>query len=164
MALTGKRRGRDGDKRPTLRFVEPESAAFMLDILVQRQKDGLTLKTRKAEKTAIEMDRDLDLNIYMDDKTRSTNEQVQNAPHSVISEALAVLPVAVPESWAMSALSSEELATMSSWSSASIAMTFASLYLTEFMDHLSSNELRRLREYITGNSSCSYEEHGAFYG
>ncbi|WP_219725228.1 hypothetical protein, partial [Streptococcus suis] len=65
----------------------------------------------------------------MDDKTRSTNEQVQNAPHSVISEALAVLPVVVPESWAMSALSGEELATMSSWSSASIAMTFASLYL-----------------------------------
>ena len=161
---TGKRRGRDGDKRPTLRFVEPESAAFMLDILAQRQKDGLTLKTRKAEKTAIEMDRDLDLNIYMDDKTRSTNEQVQNAPHSVISEALAVLPVVVPESWAMSALSGEELATMSSWSSASIAMTFASLYLTEFMDHLSSNELRRLREYITGNSPCSYEEQGAFYG
>ena len=79
---TGKRRGRDGDKRPTLRFVEPESAAFMLDILAQRQKDGLTLKTRKAEKTAIEMDRDLDLNIYMDDKTRSTNEQVKTPSFS----------------------------------------------------------------------------------
>ncbi|WP_213884949.1 hypothetical protein, partial [Pseudomonas mosselii] len=88
----------------------------------------------------------------------------QDSPRSAISQALAVLPVAVPESWAMSALSGEELATMSSWSSTSIAMTFASLYLTEFMDHLSSNELRRLREYITGNSSCSYEEQGAFYG
>ncbi|EHB7583716.1 origin of replication binding family protein [Escherichia coli] len=161
---TGKRRGRDGDKRPTLRFVEPESVAFMLDILAHRQEDGMTLKARKAEKSTAKVDRDLSLNIYMNGETRSTNEQVQNDPHSVISEALAVLPVAVPESWAMSALSSEELATMSSWSSASIAMTFASLYLTEFMDHLSSNELRRLREYITGNSSCSYEEQGAFYG
>ncbi|WP_264757292.1 hypothetical protein [Klebsiella pneumoniae] len=44
----------------------------------------------------------------------------------------------------MTALSDDELATMTSWSPASIAMTFASLYLTEFMDRLSSNELRRL--------------------
>lgn len=124
----------------------------------------MTLKARKAEKSTTEVDRDLSLNIYMNGETRSTNTVEQDPPRSAISQALAVLPVAVPESWAMSALSGEELATMSSWSSASIAMTFASLYLTEFMDHLSSNELRRLREYITGNSPCSYEEQGAFYG
>ncbi|MBJ8230788.1 hypothetical protein JHK59_28850, partial [Klebsiella pneumoniae] len=44
------------------------------------------------------------------------------------------------------------------------AMTFASLYLTEFMDRLSSNELRRLREYITGTVTGGYDAQEAFYG
>ncbi|THL46776.1 hypothetical protein, partial [Klebsiella pneumoniae] len=87
-----------------------------------------------------------------------------DAPHSVITEALAELPVPVPEAWAMTALSDDELATMTTWSPASIAMTFASLYLTEFMDRLSSNELRCLREYITGTATGGYDAQEALYG
>ncbi|HBX8014070.1 TPA: origin of replication binding family protein [Klebsiella pneumoniae] len=161
---TDKRRARDGDKRPTIRFVDQQSAAFMMEILENRKDDGLSLQLRKAEKTTTEVDHGLDLNIYMDHKTRSTNGQDLDAPHSVITEALAELPVPVPEAWAMTALSDDELATMTSWSPASIAMTFASLYLTEFMDRLSSNELRRLREYITGTVTGGYDAQEAFYG
>ncbi|SVX64206.1 hypothetical protein [Klebsiella pneumoniae] len=161
---TDKRRARDGDKRPTIRFVDQQSAAFMMEILENRKDDGLSLQLRKAEKATTEVDHGLDLNIYMDHKTRSTNEQDLDAPHSVITEALAELPVPVPEAWAMTALSDDELATMTSWSPASIAMTFASLYLTEFMDRLSSNELRRLREYITGTFTGGYDAQEAFYG
>ena len=43
-------------------------------------------------------------------------------------------------------------------------MTFASLYLTEFMERLSSNELRQLREYITGMTTGGYGAQEAFYG
>ncbi|WP_407214426.1 hypothetical protein [Enterobacter hormaechei] len=161
---TDKRRARDGDKRPTIRFVDQQSAEFMMDILAKRQEDGLNLQTRKTEKTAHEVDHDLDLNIYMDHKSRSTNEQDSDAPHSVITEALATLPVPVPEAWAMTALSGDELATMATWSPASIAMTFASLYLTEFMERLSSHELRSLREYITGMTTGGYGAQEAFYG
>ncbi|EBK3072106.1 origin of replication binding family protein [Salmonella enterica] len=161
---TDKRRAREGDKRPTIRFVDPESAAFMMEILENRQEDGLSLQLHKGDKKATEVDHGLDLNIYMDHKTRSTDGQNLDAPHSVISEALATLPVPVPEAWAMTALSDDELATMNTWSPASIAMTFASLYLTEFMDRLSSNELRRLREYITGMATGGYDTPEAFYG
>ncbi|AXZ45999.1 origin of replication binding family protein (plasmid) [Citrobacter freundii] len=161
---TDKRRAREGDKRPTIRFVDPESAAFMMEILENRQEDGLSLQLHKGDKKATEVDHGLDLNIYMDHKTRSTDGQNLDAPHSVISEALATLPVPVPEAWAMTALSDDELATMNTWSPASIAMTFASLYLTEFMDRLSSNELRRLREYITGMATGGYDAPEAFYG
>ncbi|MCQ6644995.1 hypothetical protein NO373_00425 [Escherichia coli] len=145
---TGKRRGRDGDKRPTLRFVEPESVAFMLDILTQRQEDGMTLKARKAEKSTTEVDRDLSLNIYMNGETRSTNTEEQDPPRSAISQALAVLPVAVPESWAMSALPSAELESIRGWSVDSIAYTFAALYMTEFMDLLSGHEIKLLKAFI----------------
>nr|MBK4237337.1 hypothetical protein [Enterobacter hormaechei] len=103
-------------------------------------------------------------NIYMDHKSRSTSEQDSDAPHSVITEALATLPVPVPEAWALTALSGDELATMATWSPASIAMTFASLYLTEFMERLSSHELRSLREYITGMTTGGYGAQEAFYG
>ncbi|MDV1811062.1 plasmid replication protein, CyRepA1 family [Enterobacter hormaechei] len=161
---TDKRRARDGDKRPTIRFVDQQSAEFMMDILAKRQEDGLSLQTRKTEKTANEVDHDLDFNIYMDHKSRSTNEQDSDAPHSVITEALATLPVPVPEAWALTALSGDELATMATWSPASIAMTFASLYLTEFMERLSSHELRILREYITGMTTGGYGAQEAFYG
>ena len=102
---TDKRRARDGDKRTTIRFVDQQSAEFMMDILAKRQEDGLNLQTRKTEKTANEVDHDLDLNIYMDHKSRSTNEQDSDAPHSVITEALATLPIPVPEAWALTALS-----------------------------------------------------------
>ncbi|WP_251280179.1 hypothetical protein, partial [Enterobacter hormaechei] len=67
---TDKRRARDGDKRPTIRFVDQQSAVFMMDILAKRQEDGLNLQTRKTEKTTNEVDHDLDLNIYMDHKSR----------------------------------------------------------------------------------------------
>ena len=136
----------------------------MMEILENRQEDGLSLQLHKGDKKATEVDHGLDLNIYMDHKTRSTDGQNLDAPHSVISEALATLPVPVPEAWAMTALSDDELATMNTWSPASIAMTFASLYLTEFMDRLSSNELRRLREYITGMATGGYDAPEAFYG
>ncbi|WP_211775639.1 hypothetical protein, partial [Klebsiella quasipneumoniae] len=89
---------------------------------------------RKAEKATTEVDHGLDLNIYMDHKTRSTNGDDLDAPHSVITEALAELPVPVPEAWALTALPSAELETVTSWSIDCIASTFASLYLTEFMD------------------------------
>ena len=77
---------------------------------------------------------------------------------------VAELPVPVPETWALTALSDDELATMATWSPGSIAMTFASLYLTEFMERLSSNELRQLREYITGMTTGGYGAQEAFYG
>ncbi|WP_227522418.1 hypothetical protein [Klebsiella pneumoniae] len=59
----------------------------MMEILENRKDDGLSLQLRKAEKATTEVDHGLDLNIYMDHKTRSTNEQDLDAPHSVITEA-----------------------------------------------------------------------------
>ncbi|STW78373.1 Uncharacterised protein [Klebsiella pneumoniae] len=47
----------------------------MMEILENRKDDGLSLQLRKAEKATTEVDHGLDLNIYMDHKTRSTNEQ-----------------------------------------------------------------------------------------
>ncbi|AUO37540.1 gp37 domain protein [Escherichia phage YDC107_1] len=120
----------------------------MLDILTQRQEDGMTLKARKAEKSTTEVDRDLSLNIYMNGETRSTNTEEQDPPRSAISQALAVLPVAVPESWAMSALPSAELESIRGWSVDSIAYTFAALYMTEFMDLLSGHEIKLLKAFI----------------
>jgi putative DNA primase/helicase len=79
--------------------VDQQSAAFMMEILENRQDDGLSLQLRKAEKATTEVDHGL-ISIYMDHKTRSTNGDDLDAPHSVITEALAELPVPVPEAWA----------------------------------------------------------------
>nr|WP_227521805.1 hypothetical protein [Klebsiella pneumoniae] len=78
---TDKRRARDGDKRPTIRFVDQQSAAFMMEILENRKDDGLvSASCVKPRKPPPEVDHGLDLNIYMDHKTRSTNGQDLGRP------------------------------------------------------------------------------------
>ncbi len=149
MGLASKaRRARDGDKRPTMRAIDQESVEFIMDIVEKRRAAGLSIHARKAEKTTIEVDRDLDRNIEINGNPRSTTGNVPDAPQSVISQALAVIPVAVPEAWAENALPAQEMATVSSWSIDCIASTFAALYLTEFMDRLSAIEFGLLTAFL----------------
>jgi putative DNA primase/helicase len=146
---TETRRAHDSDKRPTLRYIEPESAEFIREILEKRKEAGLALQARKVENTAVETDRDLDLSIYTDGKSRSTDLDVSTSPESAISEALAALPVDIPEEWAETVLPADAMTGMRKWAVSDIARTLASLYLTECMHRLSAIEFRLLAAFAS---------------
>ncbi|WP_142900374.1 hypothetical protein, partial [Klebsiella pneumoniae] len=59
------------------------------------------------------------------------------------------IPVTVPEAWAENALPATEMEAVRLWPVASIARTFASLYMTEFMDLLSVREIRLLKAFLS---------------
>ena len=150
MGLSSKtRRARDGDARPTMRSIDPDSVEFLMNIVEKRREAGLSIHARKVEKTTIEVDRDVDLNIDIHGNPRSKTEHVPDAPQSVISQALEAIPVAVPEAWAENALPATEMEAVRLWPVASIARTFASLYMTEFMDLLSVREIRLLKAFLS---------------
>ncbi|HHA2249958.1 TPA: plasmid replication protein, CyRepA1 family [Enterobacter ludwigii] len=143
------RRARDGDARPTIRAIDPESVEFLMNIVEKRREAGLSIHARKVEKTTIEVDRDLDLTIEIHGNPRSKTNDVPDAPESVIRQALEVIPVAVPEAWAENVLPATEMAAVRLWPVASIAKTFAALYMTEFMDLLSVREIRLLKAFLS---------------
>lgn len=142
---TDRRRARDGDRRPTLRFIDSESAEFMAAILGQRKEDGQTLQTRKASTSSDEqVDRGLDLNIEIPDGSRSTDDDTTEAPHSVITSALADMPV--PVRWVMDALTSDELRQLAGLPMKLLRATLAGLYMTDNMGTLSAGEYNELRQ------------------
>ncbi|WP_237387314.1 plasmid replication protein, CyRepA1 family [Xenorhabdus sp. Sc-CR9] len=144
------RRARVGDKRPTVYFITPESADFMTEIIRKRHDAAVGLSPRKPERTRHdEVDRDPNMSLYINDDPRSTPDDSHAAPVSVIEQALDGVPVKIPLDWAHNALSRDELDTVTRWSPASIALTFASLYLTEFMELLSGVELRLLKQFVS---------------
>lgn len=149
MGLSSKtRRARDGDARPTMRSIDQESIEFIMGIVAKRREAGLSIHARKVEKTTIEVDRDLDLNIDIHAHARSTQNDISNSPQSVIKQALEAIPVAIPEAWAENVLPVTEMETVRQWPVASIALTFASLYMTEFMDQLSIREMNLLKGFL----------------
>lgn len=126
---TDKRRARDGDKRPTIRFVDKDSAAHISAIVEQRKKDGQTLQTRKAVPVAQEVDHGLDLHIEIPVRSRSTNDTETDAPYSVIKEALADMQV--PVSWVMEALTKEELLQLAELPLKLIRATLGGLFMAD---------------------------------
>lgn len=150
MGLSSKtRRARDGDARPTMRSIDSQSVEFLMNIVEKRREAGLSIHARKVEKTTIEVDRDLDLNIDIHGNPRSKTSHIPDTPQSVIIQALEALPVTVPEAWAENALPATEMEAVRLWPVASIARTFASLYMTEFMDLLSVREIRLLKAFLS---------------
>lgn len=142
---TDKRRARDGDKRPTVRFVDEESAEFIRAIVEQRKEDGQTLQTRKTGASATqEVDRGLDLNIETIVKPRSTEADETDAPRSVITDALAGMPV--PMAWVMKALTKDEVRQLAALPLKLIRATLAGLYMTDHMGTLSSGQYDELRQ------------------
>jgi putative DNA primase/helicase len=136
---TDKRRARDGDKRPTIRFVEPGSAAHILGIIEQRQEAGQTLQSRKPEK----VDHGLDQYVYMDQIPRSTENTDGTGPASVIEDALTDSPV--PVRWVMDVLTSDELRQLATLPMRLLRATLAGLYMTDHMGTLSVGEYDELR-------------------
>ncbi|MDE9517857.1 origin of replication binding family protein [Xenorhabdus bovienii] len=159
------RRPRVGEKRPTVYTITPESIYFMRDIIGKRRDAGMTLSPRKPETMRVdEVDRDPNVSLYINDDPRSTGE-TPAAPVSVIEHALGRVPVKIPVDWAQTVLSRDELDTVRQWSPTSIALTFASLYLTEFMERLSGSELRLLRQFINDTRNTGHNElQSAFCG
>lgn len=150
MGLSSKtRRARDGDARPTMRSIDSQSVEFLMNIVEKRREAGLSIHARKVEKTTIEVDRDLDLNIDIHGNPRSKTSHIPDTPQSVIIQALEAIPVTVPEAWAENALPATEMEAVRLWPVASIARTFASLYMTEFMDLLSVREIRLLKAFLS---------------
>jgi putative DNA primase/helicase len=126
-----KRRARVDDKRPTLRFVKPESAKFMLDILDKRKEDGQELQVQKGFVAVQEVDRGLDLNIETNNRSRSTFEHDQNSPLSVIEQAIEGMPVLVPLSWVSELLTEDELSQLAAMPTHLIQATVAGLFISD---------------------------------